>query len=226
MPEPARELIVTRVALLELEDERRLAKEGYELLDEKRILLAAAIRRELARLETLRRASRAAERDAVSALQAAVRRHGLDELCVYPALSTRGDQLTIEQSRLLGLELLEARFTPAPPREGARLEGGDPVHPSPEARACARAYRRWIEPLAALAACTVSLRRLVREFIRTERRARAIENILLPEIASVVRLIEERLGELDQEEIARLRSPLARSKPRDDHPDVAGGSAP
>jgi len=40
-----REMVITRVALLDLKDEQRLVKEGYELLDEKRILLAAQIRR-------------------------------------------------------------------------------------------------------------------------------------------------------------------------------------
>jgi vacuolar-type H+-ATPase subunit D/Vma8 len=44
MAEFQRELVITRVAFLEMQDERRLVKEGYELLDEKRILLATEIR--------------------------------------------------------------------------------------------------------------------------------------------------------------------------------------
>ena len=55
------------------------------------------------------------------------------------------------------------------------------------------------------AACCVNLRRLAREYVRTERRARAIENILLPEIASALKLVDEQLESMDQEEIARLR---------------------
>ena len=39
MPESG-EVAATRVALLELRDERRLVQEGYDLLDEKRVLLA------------------------------------------------------------------------------------------------------------------------------------------------------------------------------------------
>jgi V/A-type H+-transporting ATPase subunit D len=56
-----------------------------------------------------------------------------------------------------------------------------------------------------LASCCVNLRRLVREYVRTERRARAIENILLPEIESGLKLIDEQLESMDHEEIARLR---------------------
>jgi V/A-type H+-transporting ATPase subunit D len=200
MADTQRDIVITRVALLELEDERRLAKEGYDLLDEKRILLAAAIRRELERLKSLLAAGRAAEDESVAALEAAVIRHGLDELCVHPPHSLANDRVLIERSQLLGLTLLGARW-----QAGAPGNEATPVCSSPEARRCAAAYRQWIAPLAALAACSVNIRRLAREFARTERRARAIENILLPEITALARVIEERLEQLEQEEIARLR---------------------
>ena len=61
MAEFQRELVITRVALLELKDERRFVKEGYDLLDEKRILLATAIRRQLEELKRLRTAFQQAE---------------------------------------------------------------------------------------------------------------------------------------------------------------------
>jgi len=194
------EILVSRIALLELEDERRLAREGRDLLDEKRILLAAEIRRRLAEMRTLREDSRRAEQDAYGALRVALARHGLDELAVYAPLSAKDDRLELERSRLLGLELLRARMLAV-----AMRESEPPVHPTEEARACAAAFRAWLVPLAALAACSVSLRRLAREFVRTERRARAIENVLLPEVDSALKLIREELEDVEQEEIARVR---------------------
>lgn len=200
MPEPQREIILTRTTLLELQEEQRLAQEGYELLDEKRILLAADILRRLARVRILLAELAAAEKKARGALQAALRRHGLDELAVYPALSPREDRIEALRSRLLGLELIEAHFQPAPLRQSEEA-----VWPSPEARACALAYRAYLGPLVELAACATSIRRLAREYVRTERRTRAIENVLLPELGSLLSLIEEQLESSDQEEIARLR---------------------
>ena len=47
MPDMGGEVIATRVAFLELKDERRLVQEGYELLDEKRVLLATEMLRQL-----------------------------------------------------------------------------------------------------------------------------------------------------------------------------------
>jgi V/A-type H+-transporting ATPase subunit D len=200
MPEPQRDLTISRVALLELKDEQRLVNEGYELLDEKRILLATEIRRQLARLRSCRAQSHQAEEAARAALKAAIERHGLDELSVYPPLSTADDVLQLQRSRLFGLELITAQLVPAPTHEREPA-----VNPTPEARSCALAYRAWFEPAIEIAACCVNLRRLVREYVRTERRARAIENVLLPEIDSGLKFIEEQLEGMDQEENARLR---------------------
>ena len=80
-----------------------------------------------------------------------------------------------------------------------------PVNPSPEAQTCARDYRALLEPLVMTAACSLNLRRLTREYVRTERRARAIENVLLPEMERNLKFIGEQLEILDQEEIARVR---------------------
>jgi V/A-type H+-transporting ATPase subunit D len=200
MAEFNREITVSRIAQLDLMDEQRLVKEGYELLDEKRIRLAAEIRRQVARLKIYREAARKGETAARAGLQAALNRHGLDELSVYPPLSTAEDSLEFSRPRLFGIELLQAQWHAGPARE---LE--QPVNLTPEARACARAYREWLAPWIEIAACCVTLRRLVREYVRTERRARAIENVLLPEIGRALSFIEDQLESLDQEEIARLR---------------------
>jgi len=200
MPDSQRELVINRIALLELKDEQRLVKEGYELLDEKRIRLASEIRASLAELRMWRARAHAADDAARAALVAALNRHGLDELSAYPPRSSAEDGLEFTRSRLFGLELLKAHWRP-----GAARELEQAVNPTPEARACALAYRACLEPMVETAACCLNLRRLVREYVRTERRARALENVLLPEIDRGLKFIEEQLESLDQEEIARLR---------------------
>jgi len=202
MPEPRRELATTRVALLELKDEQRLVREGYQLLDEKRILLASAIRRELGRLGVRRADMRNAEETARAAVVAALLRHGLDQLALQPPGSVAQLTVAVGHSKLLGLQLLDARLTEAS-RPAAAAIGAPGV--SAEVRECVRTHRAALASAVALAACCLTLRRLVREYVRTERRTRAIENVLLPEIGAAVRLLEERLDGMDQEEFARLR---------------------
>lgn len=201
MPETGRDITATRIALLELKDEQRLVQEGYSLLDEKRIVLAQEIRRQLARLAELRRECGALENDARARTMAALGRHGLDELSVYPTLSLAADDMSVRRSRLLGLELLAVHVEVSAPPPTREL----PVNPTPEARRCAQAYRDWLPRAVEMAACSVNLRRLVQDYVRTERRAKALENVLMPEIESSLKLIEDQLESIDQEEIARLR---------------------
>ena len=62
----------TRSAVVELKDERRAMHEGYVFLDEKCLLLAGEILRQLALHARLQREADAALQAALAALQAAV----------------------------------------------------------------------------------------------------------------------------------------------------------
>ncbi|MBF0418470.1 MAG: hypothetical protein HQL86_09515, partial [Magnetococcales bacterium] len=50
-----------------------------------------------------------------------------------------------------------------------------------------------------------NLQRLLTEYRRTERRARALEDVILPELDEAIHEMEIRLEELDQEEAIRVR---------------------
>jgi V/A-type H+-transporting ATPase subunit D len=200
MAEAQHDVPITRASFLELKDEQALIKDGHNLLDEKRILLAQEIRRQLATLQQLREESRRCEAQARGALQAALLVHGLDELAVYPPLPTAAEPVTLKRRRLLGLEITEAQL-----EEGPAPEPVPAANPSTEAHTCALRFRAWRRVLIGLAAVEANLRRLVREYTRTHRRAEALENVLLPEIEATLKMIDEQLESQDQEEAARLR---------------------
>jgi V/A-type H+-transporting ATPase subunit D len=198
------EILATRVAFLELRDERRLVQEGYELLDEKRVLLATEIMRQLRHYAALQEELGKLGTEALAALEAAVGMHGFDALTVEPKLDFGGAQLVVHEQSFLGLRLVEAALDDRSPPPGPR---GRPT--TPEARTCAAVFRRMVARQVELAACVASLRRLVREYVRTERRARALENVVLPEIDDTLRFIEEQLDAVDQEEAVRVRNAAA-----------------
>ena len=126
----------TRAVALELMDERRAMREGYVFLDEKCLLLAGAILRELARYGELRHALETAHDGAATALRAAVGRHGFAGLCVYPASEQRDATLAVSGRSVMGVRLQDAQWRPhdAPPPPATA--------PSPEAEACRRAFIR------------------------------------------------------------------------------------
>lgn len=195
------EVAATRVALLELRDERRLVQEGYELLDEKRVLLATETLRELRAYVTARTELDELWRSAREALAAAVEIHGFEDLTVEPPRPLDQALLRRNGRSFLGLRLGDAVLE-AP----ACVPESPPVRDTPELRGCTAAFRQVTARLVAQSAREANLRRLVDEYRRTERRARALENVLLPEIDQSLRFIEEQLDAVDQEEAVRVRN--------------------
>ncbi len=189
----------TRSAVLELSDERRAMREGYVFLDEKCLLLAGEMLRELARYAQLQREFRVGWDAAVATLQAAVARHGLDDLQVYPPSDLGHADVRRKLRSLMGVKLQDAELAasarPAPPA----------VMRSPEAETCRRAFGRLLELAAPLAAVGGNLERLSLEYRRAVRRARALQDVLLPELDRDVYEIETRLEELEQEDAISMR---------------------
>jgi V/A-type H+-transporting ATPase subunit D len=201
VPELTRTQTASRSAFLDLQDEQRLVNDGYEFLDEKRILLAA----ELLRQRNAWREARAVFRErwdaAAKLLPAAAADQGLEGLQVYPRYLLDTASLDQEERPYVGQVMLEASI-----RLGETGLSREPVRPSRDVRRFAEAFRSVLEAAAPLAAITANLKRLMREYRRTERRVRALENVVLPEIRQDLAAMEEHLDLNDQEEVIRVRS--------------------
>ena len=188
----------TRSRFLELREEQRLVRDGYEFLDEKRILLAAELLSQLAQFQERYRRYEALHAEAVDALRLAVRRHGLDELTVYPRGVPQDLGLDVSSTRFLGVVLTRATLAFEAERRTA-------ANPSPEARHCGARFGALVEMAAELAALRGNLHRLSAEYVRTDRRARALDNVLLPEIADALKAMEDQLEVIEQEDAVRVR---------------------
>ena len=183
MPELTRIQTASRSAFLDLQDEQRLVNDGYEFLDEKRILLAA----ELLRQRTAWREARGVFMErwqvAATALPVAAADQGLEGLQVHPRYTLDDARLDIDTRPCVGQVMLEAGMV-----VGATSLSRPPVRPSPDV--------------------------LMLEYRRTERRVRALENVVLPEIRQDLAAMEEHLDLNDQEEVIRVRSLRAGSSER------------
>lgn len=207
MADLSRAPTASRSALLDLRDEQRLVRDGYEFLDEKRVLLAAEMLRQRDRWRSLDRRFREHFDAAVAALVAAAADQGLDGLQVAPPAELNDARIETAAEPYVGQELIEAEFVY---RDTATPFAA--VRPTPSLRACRAAFIELLSSAAALAASTATLERLMHEYRRTERRVRALENIVLPEIRADISIMEEHLDLLEQEEVIRVRT----LKPRDD----------
>lgn len=192
----------TRAAVLELRAERGVVEEAYDFLDEKRLLLAAELLQQLDRYEVLSSAIREKTRAARAQLLAALHRHGLQGLSVYPSLPL--DTLRIETSRrnLMGVTLLE---TAAVLPEATPDSAPAAAYPSVEAAACREVFRELFALGTELAGISGNLYRLLAAYRLTERRARALENVILPEIEQSLSRMSTYLEEIDMEDAIRAR---------------------
>jgi V/A-type H+/Na+-transporting ATPase subunit D len=201
MPESG--LSPTRSAFLELKEERQLVREGFEFLDEKRVILAQEMLRRLQAWREARARYDALHDTAAAALARALGRHGLDGLGIYPVLRLEEASVTLQEHRFLGVNLLEGAFDAG---RNDKLVTPPAVNPSPEAERCREAFSALVPLAFEMAVMRASLERLVAEYIRTERRARALENVVLPEIEGSLRFMDEQLEAMDQEEAIRVRN--------------------
>jgi V/A-type H+-transporting ATPase subunit D len=193
------EVSPTRSAVLEMKDERRAMHEGYVFLDEKCLLLAGEILRQLERYARLQRELIALHDDALARLQAAVARHGLHELQVYPPAELAHAPLDVAARSLMGVRLQQASWS------GDGAASAKAVMPSPEAEACRLAFAAVLAAGAKLAAVSGNLERLSLEYRRSVRRARALQDVMLPELDHTIGDIEGRLEELEQEDAIWMR---------------------
>jgi V/A-type H+/Na+-transporting ATPase subunit D len=189
----------TRSAVLELKEERRAMHDGYVFLDEKCLLLAAEILRELSRHETSRQRFLATYATAVASLQAAVARHGLHGLQVYPRAELPGAELQRTTRTLMGVRLQDVAL-----RAEALLPAAA-IDPSSEAETCRRAFAALLDATTHLAAVAGNLTRLSLEYRRSVRRAHALQDVLLPELDGTVADLETRLEEFEQEDAIWMR---------------------
>jgi V/A-type H+-transporting ATPase subunit D len=188
----------TRSLLIALGDERRTMREGSAFLDEKCLLLAGEMLREVRRHRELMHELRRVDARARHALRGAVARHGVNGLQVH-AVPPSADHVELHTRSLLGVGLVKADLVALPPSVRHA------VHPSPEAAACRAAHRQLAPILVELAAVSTNLARLHAEYRRTVRRVRALQDVLLPELDASIADIDTRLEDLEREDAVASR---------------------
>jgi V/A-type H+-transporting ATPase subunit D len=193
------DLTPSRGVVLELREERRAMADGHVFLDEKCLLLAGEILRELHTYAECVRDLERARAEAVAALKAALARHGLDELQVHPPAEASGARLERRPRSVMGVRLLATR------RIAEEPVAAPAVADSPEAGACRKAFDRLATACAALAGSAGNLERLAHEYRRSIRRARALADVLLPEIDANLADLEMRLEDLEREDAVAMR---------------------
>lgn len=192
----------TRAVLLALREEREVVHEAYNFLDEKRLLLAAEIVKQLKEYEALREQLEIETAKARQQLAAALSRHGLRGLTVYPTVPMKAAEIKTTARNFMGVHLQKLTLQV----ETTAADTSAICRPTAEAEACRALFQRLTESSATLAGFSSNLHRLVQEYRITQRRARALENVIIPELDDQLSETSVYLEEMDMEDIIRARS--------------------
>ena len=191
----------TQAAVLELRSEHEVVREAYVFLDEKRLLLASELLRQLRLYQQLRTELDVLHANARDAMQAAVMHHGLNGLQVYPAKPFKDAEFKQYTHNFMGVDLIETELN----MENIPDRTALPSNPSAKAENCSRLFCDITMKSAVLAGVSGNLYRLLAEYRITERRSRALENIILPEIRLALHEMSSHLEELELEDAIRVR---------------------
>ncbi len=187
----------SKTELLELRAERALVREGKTVLEERRDLLAQLILANLSELAELNRVRERAFERARRWVRAAATRHGMQGLHRLAAPETGLPDPGWQVGNRLGIPWLS----------GASAGDGD----VPAAGACASlemamavsALRDLLANLVHVAQAESNLMRLTDAFRRTQRRVNALDHIILPELNTDVRALEDIMDEMERDELVR-----------------------
>lgn len=193
------EMAPTRSAVLQLKDEQDIILEAYDFLDEKRLLLAAELLKQLEHYQDLLEQFEQLRKEAEASLVSAVQRHGLHGLQVYPGQYLENSDVNIDSKMYMGVDLVTTALVIPDSQQSQYI-----CHPTAEAEQCRQVFIRFLRLSAVLAGVSGNLHRLLAEYKRTERRARALENVVIPEIEQNLKEMSSHLEELDQEDVIRV----------------------
>jgi V/A-type H+-transporting ATPase subunit D len=193
---PKIELPPTKSSLRKLKEDLSFAYEGYDLLNQKREILAIEIVRHISEirrvesefldvLEKLYRAYRLAAVDM-----------GSETITLKSCSEKRVYFLYMESVRLMGLKLPDIRISLKKPRLAASLTGTTATYDRAKEQSA-----KVLEVLAEYATITKSIIMLSRELKKVQRRVNALEKIFIPQHEEAKKYISERLEEMERDEI-------------------------
>jgi V/A-type H+/Na+-transporting ATPase subunit D len=194
------QLAPTRTNLLRVKGDLSFAREGYELLEQKREILILELKRFTARAIEAQRKADTELAAAFRALRNAELVSGISET-VFAGLAVNIEPLmALSERRVMGVGLPAVNLSM---KESAPHYG--PAGTSVWTDEAVQRFKNALTALGALAESRISVIRLAREIQKTIRRVNALERILIPEHEETLQYVESSLEESDREAFSILK---------------------
>ncbi|MFW5826228.1 MAG: V-type ATP synthase subunit D [bacterium] len=190
----ARNLAPTKTNLIGIRGELDLARQGYDLLDQKRNILVIELLSLVDQaVDYEARVNRALE-EAYGSLEEAVLANGRLRVLHLSSAVNVGASIDLGSRKVMGVRLpvVSTDFTEHPPYFS-------PTDNSFWIDEAIESFKEVLNLIGHLAELKVSIVRLARDVRRTIRKVNALEKIAIPELEETVAMIQERLEENERE---------------------------
>ncbi|MBN1884175.1 MAG: V-type ATP synthase subunit D [Candidatus Krumholzibacteriota bacterium] len=188
------EVAPTKTNLMRIRRDLGFAREGWELLDQKRKILVVELMGLIDRTVDAQERVEASLAEAFAALDQAILRMGRREVNLTATGMNIESRIRLSQKRVMGVSL---------PRVKVELEDRSPYVASAESSIwideTIGKFREILGHLGTLAEARISLVRLSREVSKTIRRVNALEKIFIPDYEETLHYIDMALEEAERE---------------------------
>lgn len=194
------EVAPTRTNLARLKSELAFAREGYELLEQKREILVMELKRFTARAIDAQAKADAELARAHAALREALLASGISAGATAASAVGAVADVTLRERHVMGVSVpaVTLAVQDSPPYYG-------PVQSSAWTDEAAARFKSALHLLAELAETRISVLRLAREIQKTIRRVNALEKILIPDYEASRRYVEDALEESERDALFALK---------------------
>ena len=194
------QIAATRTNLLRVKSDLIFAREGYELLEQKREILILELKRFTARVIEAQRKADEELAAAFSALMKAELATGISDVAFAGQAMNVTPKIVLSEKRVMGVTLPAVTLSV---EEKAPHYG--PTGTSVWTDEAARCFKDALTALAVLAECRISVIRLAQEIQKTIRRVNALEKVLIPENEETLHYVESSLEESEREAFSILK---------------------
>jgi V/A-type H+-transporting ATPase subunit D len=193
----------TRMELLKLKQRVKLAERGRDLLKEKRDALVYEFFEVMRLVQDARRLANEAVADAHRSLSICYSTMGTQETRQVSTYTGREIEVSMGSRNIMGVVVPTLEVDSAT-RE-ATQRGYSFVGGSIRLDRAAAAFEKSLNAIMDLASAEERARRVALELEKTKRRVSALDNVIVPRLQGSIRVIEDKLEELERENFSRLK---------------------
>ncbi len=192
-------VVPTRMELLKKKNQIKLAKKGYELLKKKRDALIHEFFKILKKAKNLRKELKERIEECKKNLYYASIITPYYEIELISNINKADLKLEVKESNVMGVKIPKIRHE-------LKLREAPSILSNPSVEEISASYREVLKIIIEIAEIETSIKRILKEIEKTKRRVNALEFIILPKLEEEVKLIKQRLDEIERDNLVALKT--------------------